>query len=123
ALTLTPVSSNLGLVPNANVQLTGMGSLRNVNVIPLINQNGVTTITLTVSDGSQTAQTAFMVTVSAVDDPPTITPIGDQTINEDGQTGVLPFTLADPDTDPATLTLTGVSDNLGLVPNANIVFG
>jgi gliding motility-associated-like protein len=123
ALTLTKASSNLGLVPNANVVLAGTGSLRNVNVIPALNQNGVTTITLTVSDGSQTAQTAFMVTVTAVDEPPTIVPIADQTISEDTQTGVLALTINDPDTDPNSLTLGGASDNLPLVPNANIVFG
>jgi hypothetical protein len=123
ALTLTPVSNNLGLIPNGNVMVGGTGSLRNVNIIPLLNQNGVATITLTVSDGGQTAQTAFLVTVSALDDPPTITPISDQVINEDGTTGILNFTIDDVDTGPGSLTLSKSSDNTTLVPDANIVLG
>ena len=95
-LTLTKLSSNTGLVTNANVVLGGAGSLRNVNVIPSINQIGFTTITLTVSDGAKTAQTAFQVMVTAVDAPPTITAISDQTINEDtstGDIGILPLMI------------------------------
>ena len=65
SLTLTRVSSNIALVTTDNVVLGGMGSLRNVNVIPTLNENGMTTITLTVSDGDKTAQTAFQVMVTA----------------------------------------------------------
>ncbi len=117
-LTLTRTSSNTSLVQNSNIVLGGAGSMRNVNVIPTINQNGMTTITLTVSDGEATAQTAFLVTVTAVDAPPTITSIANQVINEDTQTGALPFSVSDPDLDPVVVSAS--SNNAALIPNGNI---
>jgi len=120
SLMLTPVSSNTVLVSNSNVVLGGSGSLRNVNVIPTLNQFGMTLITLTVSDGAKTAQTAFQVTVTAVDTPPTITPILDQVINEDGSTGPLAFTIGD-DGGLAGLTVSATSNNQTLIPNGNII--
>ncbi len=53
--------------------------------------------------------------------PPTITAIDDQTINEDGATGGLSFTIGDVETPLGSLTVTGTSSNTTLVPNANIV--
>jgi gliding motility-associated-like protein len=119
-LTLIPTSSNLGLVPNSQVLLGGAGSLRNVNVIPNINQIGQTTITLEVSDGLLSSITSFNVLVTALDDPPTITPIGDQVINEDAQTGLIAFTVGDLETDPSLITVTGSSDNQTLVQDSDI---
>lgn len=119
-LTLTPTSSNLSLVPNSQVLLGGTGSLRNVNVIPIINQVGQTTITLEVSDGSLSSLTSFNVMVTALDDPPTITPISDQVINEDSQTGVIPFTVGDLETNPDDITVTGVSSNQALIQDSDI---
>ncbi len=93
---------------------------RTVNVTPLANQGGTATITLTVNDGTATAQTTFQVTVNAVNDLPTITSIADQTINANSSTGVLAFTVGDVETPVATLAVTGTSDNTTLVPNVNI---
>jgi hypothetical protein len=122
-LTLTPVSSNTMLVPAGNVQLGGTGSMRNVNVIPAINQFGMTTITLTVSDGSLTAQSAFLVTVNNLDAPPTISFIADQNINEDTSTPVINFTIDDPDTGTIGLMVSATSSDQGLIPDGNITLG
>ena len=119
-LTLTPTSSNLGLVPNNQVVLGGAGSMRNVNVIPVINQIGQTTITLELSDGSLSSITSFNVMVTALDDPPTITPIGDQVINEDSQTGVIAFTVDDLETNPEDITVTGSSSDQALIQDSDI---
>ncbi|MBI2929470.1 MAG: hypothetical protein HYY24_27720 [Verrucomicrobia bacterium] len=53
-------------------------------------------------------------------DAPVISPIADQIIPEDGNTGPIPFTLADADTPLFRLELTRQSSNLGLVPLAGI---
>ena len=74
------------------------------------------------NDGSNTTSTTFQVTVSPVNDLPTITVISDQTINEDTPTAALAFTITDIETPLASLTVTGSSDNTALVPVANIVF-
>ncbi|MEP6737494.1 MAG: tandem-95 repeat protein, partial [Chryseolinea sp.] len=119
-LTLIPASSNLALVDNTDVVFGGSGSLRSVNVKPKLNQFGTATITLTVSDGAQSAETNFLLTVASVDAPPTITAIGDFTINEDVASSAMPFTVGDPDTPLANLNVAGVSDNTALISNANI---
>ena len=63
SLTLTAVSSNQTLVPNAAITLGGSGAARTVLVTPAANQVGTATITLTVSDGELTATDTFAVNV------------------------------------------------------------
>jgi hypothetical protein len=60
ALTLTATSSNQHLVPNAALSFTGIGAL---TISPLHNASGYTQITVTVSDGDQTAQHDFLFSV------------------------------------------------------------
>ncbi len=120
-LSVTGSSNNTSLIPNANIALAGSGGNRTVNVTPLANQNGTATITLTVNDGTATAQTTFQVTVNAINDLPTITAISNQTINENTSTGALAFTVTDAETPLPTLGVTGSSNNTSLVPNANII--
>ena len=55
--------------------------------------------------------------------PVSITPISNAAINENANTGAIPFTIGGGPTAAASLTLTGSSSNTTLVPNANIVFG
>src|SRR5204863_5660369 len=64
SLTLTGSSSDTTLVPNANIVFGGSGASRTVTVTPALNQTGTATITATVSDGSLTVGTSFVVTVN-----------------------------------------------------------
>jgi hypothetical protein len=123
-LTVTGSSSNIALVPNANITFNGSGANRTVMVTPAANQSGTATITVTVTDADKgTTSDTFLLTVNAVNDPPTISDIANQTINEDGNTGALSFTVGDAETAAGSLSLSGSSANTTLVPNANIVFG
>ncbi|MDQ3881003.1 MAG: hypothetical protein M3295_08020, partial [Chloroflexota bacterium] len=61
--------------------------------------------------------------VAPTNTAPTISDIPNQTIDEDGTTGALSFTIGDPDTAISALTVSGSSSNTTLVPNANISFG
>ena len=63
------------------------------------------------------------VAATLVDGAPTITTIADQTIAANGATAALPFTIGDVGTAPGSLTLSAVSSNQALVPDAAIVFG
>lgn len=54
---------------------------------------------------------------------PTISPIGNQSINAGASTGPIGFTVGDAETAASALTVTGGSSNPSLVPNASIVFG
>lgn len=119
-LTLVPVSSNTFLIDNTEMILSGTGSLRSINVIPKANQNGSAVITLTVSDGALTSQTNFLINVAGLDDPPTISTISNFSINEDTPSAAIPFTVSDLETGAGSLTVSGTSDNTGLIPNGNI---
>lgn len=76
ALIVTAVSSNQTLVPNAAVTLGGSGASRTVTLAPAAGQTGTTTITVTVSDGTLTADEPFLLTVNAGSTPaaPTTAP-------------------------------------------------
>jgi len=123
ALTVTAVSSNALLVKPAGLVLTGPTAqgLCSLTVTPAQTYfSGLTTITLTVKDGGGlTSKSSFTLTVNR----PTITAIANQTINMNAATAALGFTLGDHITPVTSLTVTGISNNLALVPIANIVFG
>ena len=63
SFTVTRTSSNTTLVPLANVVLGGTGANRTVTITPAAGQTGTATITVTVSDGANTATTSFLLTV------------------------------------------------------------
>jgi hypothetical protein len=124
SLTLSATSNNLPLVPVASIVFGGSGASRTVTVTPLANQFGVADISVIVTDANTgSASEPFRLTVNTQNDLPTISTIADQTINEDGNTGALGFTVGDVETAAGSLTLSATSDNLALVPVVNVVFG
>ena len=123
SLSVTRASSNTTLVPTANIVLGGSGASRTVTVTPAANQFGTSTITVTVSDGSASANDTFLLTVNSVNDAPTISNIADQSIGVNSLTNSLPFTVGDNETAAASLTVSGTSSNQTLVPDGSIFFG
>jgi len=120
-LAVTATSSNTTLIPNNAIAITGSGADRTITVTPAANQSGTATITVTVDDGDGgTVTETFVVTVTAVNDLPTISNVADQTVNEDTATAGLAVTIGDVETPVANLQLTATSSNTTLVPNANI---
>jgi hypothetical protein len=63
ALTVTAISSNQAVVPDGNLILGGSGATRTIALTPAAGVHGATTVTLTVSDGVDTASTTFIVSV------------------------------------------------------------
>ena len=124
-LTLTKTSSATTLVPTANIVLGGSGGNRTVTVTPASGKTGSATITVTVNDGTNTASSAFTVTVQAPapNTAPTISAISAQTVTSGDATAAVPFTIGDAETDAASLTVSGTSSSTTLVPTSNIVFG
>jgi hypothetical protein len=57
-------SSNPALVHNANSAIAGIGANRMVTLTPAANQSGTVTIAMTVSDGSLTTSSSFLLTVN-----------------------------------------------------------
>ena len=123
SLAVSGSSSNPTLVPGGNIVFGGSGINRSVTVTPAANQSGTATITVTVSDGALTVSGSFTLTVTPLNDPPTISSIANQTIFSGGTTGPIGFTVGDVETALSSLALSGSSSNPSLVPNANIVLG
>ena len=123
ALKVTGVASNASLVKPAGLLLTGPNDqgLCSLTVTPAQTYfNGLTSITLTVTDGGGlTAKTSFLLTVNR----PTISAIANQTVAVSTPTAALAFTVGDSITPVTSLTVSGASNLFALVPNASIVFG
>ena len=123
SLVVTASSDNPALVPLANITLGGVNPDRTITITPAPNLGGSATITVTVSDGTTAVSDTFVLTVTGVDDPPTISDIGPQLTTEAVATGAIAFTVGDPDTAMGSLVVTAGSDDLALVPLANITLG
>jgi hypothetical protein len=82
-----------------------------------------TVVTLAVSDGTDTTTATFELTVTPVNDGPTISDVSDRRIGANRATEPIPFEVGDVDNDPARLTLTASSSNPALVGVSGIVFG
>ena len=66
---------------------------------------------------------AFAITVSDVNEAPTISSISDQTTLEDTATGAIAFTVGDVETAVGSLTVTATSSNVGVVAAGGIALG
>ena len=122
SLTVTGASSNPALVPTGNVVFGGSGAARTVTVTPAANQSGTATITVTVSDGTLTASDTFLLTVTPVNDAPTISDIVNQTSPENA-TVALPLVASDPDGDSLTYSTMGLPEGLTLHATDGVISG
>ncbi len=113
SLTLNAISGNPSLVDSSGIVFTTDATTgqRYVTLSPKANANGKALITISVTDTQgKYRDESFVLTVTPVNDPPTITAIADQTILEDGKTDVITFNIADIDNDVLELTVTGHAD-------------
>ena len=125
-LTVTATSSNPGLIPNPTVSYTSPNAAGSITFTPVASAFGSANITVTVNDGGSSnniVQRQFTVTVNHLNQAPTITAITNRVIAVDTTASGIAFTIGDAETSAPGLTLSGASDNQGLVPNANITFG
>ncbi len=116
-------SSNPVLIPVDHITIGGWADNRTIAITPAANRSGSATITLHATDGLTEAHAQFVVTVGAVNDPPTISSVSNVTIDENTSTPALAFTVADPDNDASSLTVTATSSNPAVLPVNRIVIG
>ncbi len=126
-LTVTATSSNPSLIPNPTVNYTSPSSTGTLTLTPVANGNGSATITVTVNDGhalSNTVSRTFTVTVTPVNDVPTLNAIADVTVDEDAgvQTVGLSGISTGATNESQTLTITATSSNPGLIPNPTVAY-
>ena len=69
SLTLAGVSSNPALLPDANIVFGGSGANRTVTLTPLAGQIGISTVTVTVTDGALSATDTLVLTVTSASAP------------------------------------------------------
>jgi hypothetical protein len=130
ALSLTGVSVTGGNASDFVVNSTGMSSsvaaggstTFMVTFTPSAVGSRSTTLQI-LSDDFDEATFDITLTGTGVNAAPTISDIANQTIDEDGNTGALAFTIGDFETAASSLIVTRSSSNTTLVPTANIVLG
>ena len=118
SLTLSATSSDITLVDPASIVFGGSGANRTVTLTPSTNQYGVCTITITVSDGMASTNTAFTLTVNQVNHAPVLDVIPNFTIFELG-TFSFANKAGDIDLPPQTLTFSLLNAPAGASINTN----
>ena len=107
----------------SSAQFAGSGVTSTLNIYPEPNQSGTTTGTVSVSDGSATAQDSFILTVHAVNDAPVISSIGPRYTALNTASPVIGFSVSDVDSPVNSITISATSDNTALIPVNNYSFG
>ena len=131
---MTASSSNTGLIPTPNVIYTSADATGSLKFTPVADQSGSAVITITVEDGgldedlsttadNATVTTTFTVTVTPVNDAPTLDQPGDLTIAEDaGQQTVNLTGIAAGGGESQPLRVTASSSNPGLIPTPTVIY-
>ncbi|XOV79630.1 MAG: tandem-95 repeat protein [Aestuariibacter sp.] len=95
----------------------------NITYTPNTNFCGNDSFTYFASDGRLTEPATVSVTVSCVNDTPTMSAISNMVINEDTNTGSISFAIGDVETSAGSLSLSAASSNTAMLPVSNITFG
>ena len=115
-------SSNLALLPLANIVFSGTAPNCTATLTPVANLSGSSNIVLTVSDSVNSVTSSFTYTVTAINDAPVISSITSKVVSEDSSVAVN-FTVSDID---SVLTcsgsMTASTSNSALISTSNIVF-
>jgi uncharacterized delta-60 repeat protein len=109
-----------GSTDNASFTIAG-NVLRIAPVADFETKNSYAIRVRTTDTGPGFFEKAFTVSITNINESPTISDIVNQTTNEDTATGAIAFTLADPDAG-TVFTVTATSSNTALLPAANIFF-
>lgn len=123
-LVVTATSSNTGLIPHPAVSYTSPNVAGTLSFSPVANVHGSATISVVLADGVQSITNTFLVTVTSVEDAPTLAAIGNLTINEDATTQAVNLSgiSSGAATEVQTLTVTAVSSNPTLVPHPTVSY-
>jgi len=123
-LSVSAQSSNPALIPAPSVTYVSPQTTGTLRFTPVADQWGSATITVTVSDGVATTARAFLVTVNAVNDAPTLDSIAARTVDEDApqQTVALTGISSGAANETQTLTVTARSSNVTLIPTPTVTY-
>lgn len=119
-LSLTVDSSNPALAAASDVSITGSNGSRTLIITPRPNQSGSTIISVTVSDGVLSATETLLLTVTAVNDSPTLTSLPDVAVVQGTVIPVLDVTVNDVESPAEALTLEATTSNPTLVTGLDL---
>lgn len=131
-LTVTATSGNPSLLPDPTVTYNDGDTTGSLSFTPLANASGTATITVTVQDdggeddgGLDTLSRTFVVTVTPVNDAPTLDALADPPAileNAPAQTIALTGLTAGPGESAQALTVTATSSNPALLPDPTVTY-
>ena len=127
ALAVSAVSSNPTLIPNPTVSYASPASSGSLAFTPAANAAGSAIITVTANNGqaqSNLVSQSFTVTVSAVNQPPTLDPLSDLTFAFDAAAKVVSLTGITPGApgEVQPLSISAVSSDPKIVPNPVVTY-
>ncbi|MEM7475384.1 MAG: Ig-like domain-containing protein [Planctomycetota bacterium] len=114
-LVLTVMSEDQVVLSDSDLSITGTGSSRILTIDASNASLGTTTINLTVSDGPLEPTVVSFPILVRDPTPPTISPLGSFTMNEDESGFEIDFTVGDSETPLNELVLSATSNNATLV--------
>ncbi len=124
-LSVSASSSNPALIPTPTVTYSSPNATGMVSFASVTNGFGSATITVTVNDGrgsNNIASRAFTVTVNPVNDPPTLNPLSDITVNEDsGQIQLFMNGITSgASNEPDALSVSASSSDTNVIPQPTV---
>lgn len=115
-------SSDLSKVLNSQIVLSGSGANRVATITPVTNAFGTVTITIRASDGLIVTSTSFVLTITHVNQAPTLAAIPDSTTLQDTAL-TLPLDAQDIESTLTTASFScTASSNPGLIGTGNVIF-
>ncbi len=113
-LSVTGFSSDQSIVQNNRITFTynSVTATRTVTCVPQPDANGVTIITVRVSDGVAATWRSFSLTISPENSAPEMLPLADKTTTVNEAVSDMIITVGDRDFDPALLEVTASSRGL-----------
>jgi hypothetical protein len=110
------------LIPKDNIQLSGVDLIRTMTLKPIDNMFGDVNVTVNVIDEEMAvASQSFVLHILAVDDPPSIGNLSNQTIIEDTSLQNIFFQISDPDTPLDHISIRAISSDETIISNDQII--
>ncbi|MFN7562385.1 MAG: FG-GAP-like repeat-containing protein, partial [Prosthecobacter sp.] len=123
-LVVSATSSNPALIPASRIYFGGSGNARTLSLVPLPDQNGSASITISVSDGQLSASRTFTLTVNAVNDAPTLNPPAALLLPVSSPTQMVNLTgiSSGAANETQNLVITATSSNTLVVPHPGVIY-